>query len=81
MTRDLSTGGVFLYTDRRITAGSKLEIVLILPSELGLGEKQWACSTLHINSCASRKTSRANREYVSTARNATEKAQRRFVIA
>ena len=43
ITRDLSTGGVFLYTDRRITEGSKLEIVLILPPELGLGEKQWAC--------------------------------------
>jgi c-di-GMP-binding flagellar brake protein YcgR len=43
VTRDLSTGGVFLYTDRRITPGSKLEIVLILPAELGLGEKQWAC--------------------------------------
>jgi c-di-GMP-binding flagellar brake protein YcgR len=43
VTRDLSVGGVFLYTDRRITEGSKLEIILILPSELGLGEKQWAC--------------------------------------
>src|ERR687888_2124402 len=43
LTRDLSVGGVFLYTDRRITEGSKLEIVLILPAELGLGEKQWAC--------------------------------------
>jgi hypothetical protein len=43
VTRDLSMGGVFLYTDRRITEGSKLEIVLILPPELGLGEKQWAC--------------------------------------
>jgi hypothetical protein len=43
ITRDLSMGGVFLYTDRRITEGSKLEIVLILPAELGLGEKQWAC--------------------------------------
>ncbi len=43
ITRDLSMGGVFLYTDRRITEGSKLEIVLILPPELGLGEKQWAC--------------------------------------
>jgi c-di-GMP-binding flagellar brake protein YcgR len=43
ITRDLSTGGVFLYTDGRITEGSKLEIVLILPAELGLGEKQWAC--------------------------------------
>jgi hypothetical protein len=43
VTRDLSMGGVFLYTDRQITEGSKLEIVLILPAELGLGEKQWAC--------------------------------------
>jgi len=43
VTRDLSVGGVFLYTDRRITEGSTLEIVLILPPELGLGEKQWAC--------------------------------------
>jgi hypothetical protein len=43
ITRDLSMGGVFLYTDRRVTEGSKLEIVLILPAELGLGEKQWAC--------------------------------------
>jgi c-di-GMP-binding flagellar brake protein YcgR len=43
ITRDLSIGGVFLYTDRNITQGSKLEIILILPSELGLGEKQWAC--------------------------------------
>jgi c-di-GMP-binding flagellar brake protein YcgR len=43
VTRDLSTGGIFLYTERRITEGSKLEIVLILPAELGLGQKQWAC--------------------------------------
>ena len=43
VTRDLSMGGVFLYTDARIEEGSKLEIVLILPAELGLGEKQWAC--------------------------------------
>lgn len=43
VTRDLSRGGVFLYTDRKITEGSKLEIVLILPPELGFGEKQWAC--------------------------------------
>lgn len=41
--RDLSMGGVFLYTDTRIEQGSKIEIVLILPPELGLGEKQWAC--------------------------------------
>lgn len=43
VTRDLSMGGVFLYTNARIEQGSKLQIVLILPPELGLGEKQWAC--------------------------------------
>jgi hypothetical protein len=43
MTRDLSAGGIFLYTDQHISEGSKLEIVLILPAELGFGEKQWAC--------------------------------------
>jgi hypothetical protein len=43
VTRDLSMGGVFLYTDAQIEQGSKLEIVLILPAELGFGEKQWAC--------------------------------------
>jgi PilZ domain len=43
ITRDLSTGGIFLYTDQQIAEGSKLEIVLILPAELGLGEKHWAC--------------------------------------
>ena len=43
VTRDLSMSGIFLYTDQQIAEGSKLEIVLILPAELGLGEKQWAC--------------------------------------
>jgi len=43
VTRDLSMGGIFLYTQQRISEGSKLEIVLILPAELGFGEKQWAC--------------------------------------
>src|SRR6266436_8131161 len=43
VTRDLSTGGIFLYTEQHIAAGSKLEIVLILPAGLGFGEKQWAC--------------------------------------
>ena len=42
-TRDLSTSGVFLYTDTQIRQGSELELVLILPPELGQGEKQWVC--------------------------------------
>ena len=42
-TRDLNAGGIFLYTDSRIVAGSELEMVLILPPELTHGEKQWVC--------------------------------------
>jgi hypothetical protein len=43
VTRDLSTGGVFLYTDSQISEGSELEVVLILPPEITKGEKQWVC--------------------------------------
>jgi c-di-GMP-binding flagellar brake protein YcgR len=42
-TRDLSAGGIFLYTDRQISQGSELELVLILPAELGQGKRQWVC--------------------------------------
>jgi hypothetical protein len=43
VTRDLNAGGIFLYTDSRIVAGSELEMVLILPPELTHGAKQWVC--------------------------------------
>lgn len=42
-TRDLSTSGIFLYTNSHISAGSALEMVLILPPELTQGEKRWVC--------------------------------------
>jgi hypothetical protein len=42
-TRDLSTSGIFIYTDSQISEGSELEMVLILPPELTHGEKQWVC--------------------------------------
>jgi|SRR5580704_17652141 hypothetical protein len=42
-TRDLSTSGVFLYTNTHISEGSELEMVLILPPELTQGEKRWVC--------------------------------------
>jgi hypothetical protein len=32
-TRDLSTQGIFFYVDREISAGTELEMVLILPGE------------------------------------------------
>jgi c-di-GMP-binding flagellar brake protein YcgR len=43
VTRDLSAGGIFLYTDSRIREGSELEVVLILPAEITKSEKQWVC--------------------------------------
>jgi c-di-GMP-binding flagellar brake protein YcgR len=42
-TRDLSSGGMFLYTKSKIAAGSKLEIVLILPEEFTQSDKRWVC--------------------------------------
>jgi len=43
VTRDLSMNGIFLYADQSIALGTSIEVVLMLPAELGLGEKQWAC--------------------------------------
>jgi hypothetical protein len=42
-TRDVSTNGVFLYTESRMAEGSDVELVLILPPELTSGEKCWVC--------------------------------------
>jgi hypothetical protein len=42
-TRDVSTSGMFLYTESRMSAGSDVELVLILPPELTSGEKCWVC--------------------------------------
>jgi len=42
-TRDLSQGGIFLYTDAEVKAGSDVELVLVLPEELTGGEKCWVC--------------------------------------
>jgi hypothetical protein len=42
-TRDVSSNGVFLYTQSRIEAGTDVELVLILPPELTSGEKCWVC--------------------------------------
>ena len=42
-SRDLSLGGIFLYTDHAFETGSELEMVLVLPAELTGGQKQWVC--------------------------------------
>lgn len=42
-TRDLSTNGIFLYTESRMAEGSDVDLILILPPELTSGEKCWVC--------------------------------------
>ncbi|HTC50206.1 MAG TPA: PilZ domain-containing protein [Candidatus Aquilonibacter sp.] len=42
-TRDISTNGVFLFTQSRLVQGSNLELVMILPPELTSGKKSWVC--------------------------------------
>lgn len=42
-TRDLSSGGIFFYTDQQIREGTELEIVVVLPAELTFGEGRWVC--------------------------------------
>jgi len=42
-TRDLSKGGIFLYTGAKVEPGSDVELVLVLPEELTGGEKCWVC--------------------------------------
>lgn len=41
--RDVSTNGVFLYTQSHMAQGSDMELILILPPELTSGEKCWVC--------------------------------------
>src|SRR5579863_6436352 len=42
-SRDLSENGIFFYTETRLTPGSELEMVLVLPSEMTQGERRWVC--------------------------------------
>jgi len=42
ITRDLSSSGIFLYSESEMKAGSKLELVVMLPAGLGLGPGGWA---------------------------------------
>ncbi len=41
LTRDLTSSGIFLYTNSPLEAGAKLELVLMLPPSLGLGPGGW----------------------------------------
>jgi len=41
LTRDLSSSGIFLYSESGMKAGSKLELVIMLPPGLGVGPGGW----------------------------------------
>ncbi|HEU5451673.1 MAG TPA: PilZ domain-containing protein [Terriglobales bacterium] len=41
--RDVSLGGVFLFTDANFHAGAEIQVVLMLPRELGLDATQMIC--------------------------------------
>ena len=41
LTRDLSSSGIFLYSESEMKAGAKLELVIMLPAGLGLGPGGW----------------------------------------
>ena len=41
LTRDLSSSGIFLYSESNIKPGSKLDLVIMLPPNLGLGPGGW----------------------------------------
>jgi len=41
LTRDLSSSGIFIYSESGMRAGSKLELVIMLPPGLGLGPGGW----------------------------------------
>ncbi|MGB9073759.1 MAG: PilZ domain-containing protein [Terriglobales bacterium] len=42
LTRDLSSAGIFLYSESGLEVGTKLELVITLPPSLGLGPGGWA---------------------------------------
>ena len=41
LTRDLSSSGVFLYSESALEPGAKLELVIMLPGGIGLGPGGW----------------------------------------
>jgi hypothetical protein len=42
--RDVSVGGVFLFTDASFRPGTDIQVVLMLPQELGLASSRMVCA-------------------------------------
>jgi hypothetical protein len=43
VTGDVSAEGIFFYCDFKVVQNSPIQLVMILPSEITGGEKQWVC--------------------------------------
>jgi PilZ domain-containing protein len=41
--KDISSRGLFFFTQAKVEESSKLEIVLMMPPELGVVGQQWVC--------------------------------------
>jgi c-di-GMP-binding flagellar brake protein YcgR len=41
-TRDLSSTGIFLYSQQGLQSGTKIELVITVPASLGIGPGGWA---------------------------------------
>jgi c-di-GMP-binding flagellar brake protein YcgR len=53
-TRDLSSNGVFLYSESPLQKGAKLELVIMLPSGLGFSRGGWTlcqASVVRVEQC------------------------------
>jgi hypothetical protein len=42
-TKDISLGGLFMFTDAALRDGTDIEVVLMLPKELGLSASEMVC--------------------------------------
>jgi PilZ domain len=42
-TRDVSLGGLFIFTDAKLHEGAEIQVVLMLPQELGLPASEMVC--------------------------------------
>lgn len=43
-TRDISARGVFFYCPAELAEQSNIELVMMLPSEITGGQRQWVCA-------------------------------------
>ncbi len=47
-TDNLSSQGVFFFTDRKVEPGSELELILIMPPEIPEFARRWVCCNARV---------------------------------